>query len=55
MKLKNENKEDEMICVLNKIMKYFPSHTTVDHTNNPYNKETIDLILYHSKRKIRGL
>ena len=33
--LKNENKYEEMICVLQKLMQYVPSVTTVDGIVNP--------------------
>jgi len=39
----NENKQDEMICVLDKFMEYVPSHTSEDHINGPDNGETVDL------------
>ena len=52
--LKNENKQDEMICVLDKLMEYVPSHTSVDHINDPDNGETVDLISHEFHRIMCG-
>ena len=52
--LKNENKQDEMICVLEKLMEYVPSVTTVDSVVDPDTEETVNLESHKFHRVMCG-
>jgi len=52
--LKNENKKDEMICVLEKLMEYVPFVTTVDGVVDPDTEETVTLTSHRFHRVLCG-
>jgi len=52
--LKNENKKDEMICVLEKLMEYVPFVTTVDGVVDPDTEEKVTLTSHKFHRVLCG-